>query len=108
MLNVPNSSHSGQIDLAQMVEILISPIYHRVRSLELEVMELRAKIARPVMPDKLLRPREAAAMLGVAETTIYRYVKEGIIPNHGVGHTVRVAAKDLLDVNKYNASKAQK
>ena len=97
-----------QIELLKFLETLISPIGERVASLEIEVMELRAKLSRPEMPARLLRAREAAAMMGVAETSIYRYVKEGLLPNLGVGSTVRVAAKDLLVIKNHNNKSVKK
>jgi excisionase family DNA binding protein len=43
-----------------------------------------------VQPD-LLRPRQAAALLQVAESTVRRYLADGTLPRYQIGRSVRTS-----------------
>jgi excisionase family DNA binding protein len=46
--------------------------------------------------DELLSIKEAAAVMGVCEKTIYRMVGSGALRRHAAGRAVRVRRGDLL------------
>ncbi|TQF14041.1 helix-turn-helix domain-containing protein [Myxococcus llanfairpwllgwyngyllgogerychwyrndrobwllllantysiliogogogochensis] len=46
----------------------------------------------------LLTTAEAAVMVRVSETTIKRWMREGLIARHGEGRTVRISKSQLLAV----------
>ena len=47
------------------------------------------------MEPLMLRPREAAAAVGVGRTLFYRLVKAGVIPSCRVGKSIRIPVAAL-------------
>jgi len=45
--------------------------------------------------DRLLRPREAAEMLGISRGTLYNWAYQRRIPIVKLGHTLRFSRKEL-------------
>ena len=46
---------------------------------------------------KLLKPREAAAVLAISESSLWRLADAGELPRIRVGHAVRFAPADLAE-----------
>ena len=44
---------------------------------------------------KLLKPEQVAEILGVTKTSVYRYAKQGLLPYHQFGRSVRFSEEDL-------------
>lgn len=49
----------------------------------------------PLSQRLLLRPEEAAAILGLGRSTIYELVRTGELPTVHIGRTTRIPARDL-------------
>ena len=47
------------------------------------------------MPDKVLTVKEAANVLAVSAATVYRWAREGLLPRHKMGGSVRFTLEDL-------------
>ena len=45
--------------------------------------------------DRLLRPKEAAEMLGISRGTLYNWASQRRIPTVKLGHTLRFSRKEL-------------
>ena len=49
------------------------------------------------LPDKAhLLPHEVKKFLGISRTTLYRYLKDGIIPSVRIGDMYRIPREDLV------------
>lgn len=46
-------------------------------------------------PDQLMRPIEAAQMLGISRGTLYNWAYQRRIPTVKIGHTLRFSRHDL-------------
>jgi excisionase family DNA binding protein len=62
----------------------------------------RGKIESP-----LLTPAEACAYLRITDNTLYRWIKEGVIPVVKIGRNYRIRASDLEEVTKSNKGASQ-
>ena len=47
------------------------------------------------MKTEFYRPDEVAKMLKVAQATPYKWIREGQLPVHRLGKSLRIAAEDL-------------
>jgi len=54
-------------------------------------------LRKPVTPQLLLSPREAARALSICERTLYALTKAGEIPAVRIGRAVRYSMDDLKD-----------
>lgn len=52
-------------------------------------------MSQPEIERLLLRPAEAAALLGVGRSKLYELVSDGVIPTVQVGHRVRIPVDAL-------------
>lgn|GEM_PF-1007872 len=59
----------------------------------------------PQMPCMALRPREAAAAIGVSERTLFTWTKNGDVPHIRIGKTVRYPVDEI---RRWMAEKATK
>lgn len=58
-------------------------------------MTLRDTDRIPLSQRLLLRPEEAAAILGLGRSTIYELLRAGELPTVHIGRTTRIPARDL-------------
>lgn len=57
--------------------------------------ELKQLEERLTKPSRILTREEAAEVLGVSPNTVSNYVKQGLIPNRGVGRRILILDTDL-------------
>lgn len=51
----------------------------------------------PIDPDRYYTPEEAATILHVHVATIYRWVKQGVLPDRKIQRSRRLLGADVLD-----------
>ena len=78
------------IDLVAEVATALVPVLEELRDLRAAVDALRAS-----SPPRLVSVPEAATMLGVSVSTMWRRVSDGTVPVQRIGRSVRVDAASL-------------
>jgi excisionase family DNA binding protein len=68
-----------------------------VRAMQVEIAALRSEVAalRKALPPVLVPVPEAARLLGVSESTLWRRIKDGTLPVQRIGSAVRVDLSSL-------------
>ena len=73
------------------------PVYQIDGNVRSEFKILEEKLMKE---PKVLSREEAAKMIGVSPSTISQYVKNGLLPNRGLGRRINILESDLVKVPK--------